>query len=164
MKKHFIIILSILILFTINTNGQNLLLVGEKSYPCTDTYVLESNSNKHYVNHLSLVFAKDGNSPLIGVRTETVNVQIREKVIIYLDDSSVISLTDNGLSDYVDKITSSVYLLTEEDLNKIKNSNINTIRFTLLDEYGTEGAFGGNFSATNKSKIDFSKIISEFFE
>jgi len=164
MKKHLIIILPILILFTINVIGQNLLLVGEKSYLSTESYVLEANSDKIWINDLSLVFAKDGNSPLIGIRTETENVQISGKVIIYLDDGSVISLTDNGLSDYVDKITSSVYLLSEGDLNKIKNSNINTVRFTLLDKSGTEGTFGGNFSATNKSKIDFPKIISRFFE
>jgi len=163
MKKQ-IIILSSLILFTISAKGQNLFLIGEKSFPCTKSYVLNSNSNKFFINNLSLVFSKGKNSALIGVRTETENVQIREKLIIYLDDSTVISLTNNGLFDYVDKITSSVYLISQEDLNKMKNSNINTIRYTLLNERGSEGAFGGNFSASNNSKIDFSKIVSEFFK
>ncbi len=156
MKKNFIILWTV-ILFTIGAKGQNLFFVGEKSYPCTESYVLHSNSNKFFINDLNLVFAKDKNSPLIGVRTKTENVQISGKLIIYLDDGTVISLTDSGFFDYVDKITSSVYLLSEEDLDKMKKSNINTIRFTLLDEYGSEGAFGGNFSATNKSKIHFSK-------
>lgn len=163
MKKHFIIILSVSIFFTINTIGQNLLLVDENSFLSSDSYILESNSNQNYIKDLEIVFAKDGNSPLIALKTTTLDVQIRGKIIIYLDNAAVISLVHNGLSDYVDKITSSVYLLSKNDLDKLKNSNINTIRFTLLDRYGNEGAFGGNFSAANKSNINFPSIITEFF-
>ncbi len=164
MKKTLLIIVGSLFI-TMTASGQKLFLIGEHSYPCTETFTLQPNSDEYYINDLNVLFAKDGNKALLGVCTKTVDVLIRGKLIIYLEDGTVISLTDGGIFDYVDKIASAGYYLTIDDLNKLKSSNIFRIRYTLEDEYGDLGTFGGNFSASNsgRSSIDFPTIIAEFY-
>lgn len=146
--------------------GQNLFLIGEQSYPCTETFTLQSNSDEFYINDLNVLFAKDGKAALIAVSTKTEDVLIRGKLVIYLDDGMVLTSTDQGNYDYVDKIASAVYDLTDEELDKMRNSNIKTVRYALENEYGNASAFGGNFSASNKggSKVDFPVIISDFLK
>ena len=154
-------------LFAIYTlSGQNLFLIGESSYPSSETFALQSNSDLWYVSDLSVVFAKGEGTPLFAVKTKTPDLVIRGKLMIYLDDASVIVLNDRGNYDYVDQIASAVYYLTKEDLNKLESSNINTIRYSLVYVDGYDSPYDGNYSASNKSRsrIDFPTIISEFFE
>ncbi len=157
-----LLILIVLMSVSFTANGQNLFFIGDKSYPSTEIYSLEANSNN--VNDLNVAFVKDANSEFVGVRTKIPNDQFHGRLIIYLDDGTVISLEDQEIRDYVDGIASAVYLLQNDDLIKMKNSNINTIRYSLLDEGGFESAWSGNFSSSNKSNIDFSAIVAEFFE
>jgi len=161
MKKG-ITILTMILTFTLN--GQNLFFIGEKSFLSTENYSLKANSDKNYINDLDVKFAKDKNSKLIALSTKTLDVQFRGNLIIYLDDGTVITTSQVGIFDYVDKIALAVYYLTDEELDKMKKSNINTIRYSLKNEYGDDGTFGGNFTASNKSKIDFPDVISNFYK
>jgi hypothetical protein len=165
MNKILIIVTATLFI-TLTAKGQDLFLIGEQSYPCTKTFTLKSNSDEFYINDLNVLFAKDGKAALFGVSTKTKDVLIRGKLIIYLDDGTVITLTDKGNYNYVDKIASAVYYLTNEELSKMKSSNIKAVRYTLEREDGMASPFGGNFSASNKgpSKIDFTAIVSGFFK
>lgn len=150
---------------TQTAKGQNLFFIGENSYPCSETVKLQPNSNKFFIKELNVLFGKDEEKALFIVNTETQDVLIRDSTIIYLDDGTVITLTDIRNYDYVDKIASTVYYINDSDLNKLKNSNINTVRYTLVNEYGLSNAFGGNFSASNKGKSsDFPAIVSDFFD
>ena len=164
--KRILIILTATLVIALTAKGQNLFFIGENSYPCTETFTLQSNSDEYYINDLNVLFAKDGKTALFVVSTETIDVLIRGKLVIYLDDGTVITLTDKGNYDYVDKIASAVYYLTNEELNKMKNSNINTVRYSLEEEDNGVTPFGGNFSASNKGnpKIDLPALVSEFFE
>lgn len=146
--------------------GQNLFLVGERSFSCTETYTLESNSDEFYINDLKIVFGKNGETSIIGLSTKTENTVIRGTLIIYLEDGAVISLADTGIYDYVDKIAYSVYYLSYIDLEKIKTSNILKIRYTLEKEDGLETPFGGNFSASNtgRTKIDFHSVVGKYYD
>lgn len=162
--KKILIILTVTLFISQTAKGQNLFFIGENSYPCTVAFKLESDSDEYYINDLNVLFAKDENKALIAVSTETTDVLIRGKLIIYLDDGTVISLIDKGIFDYVNKVASAVYYLANEELGKMKNSNIFSIRYSLENEYGYAGAFGGNFSASNRSKIDFPALILDFFE
>lgn len=117
---------------------------------------------------MNIALAKDGTTGLIIVSTKTAStVLIREKLIIYLDDGTVISCIDRGNNDQVDYIATAVYYLTEGDLRKMKKSNINTLKYTLKSETDRliNKMNGGNYSASNKgsSRIDFPALITEFF-
>ncbi len=164
--KKFLIFLTASLLIALTAKGQNLFFIEEHSYPCSETFSLQSNSDLWYINDLDVVFAKDGNAALFAVSTKTPDLVIRGKLMIYLDDGSVITLNDRGNYDYVDQIASSVYSLTNEELNKLKTSNINTVRYTLVAVDGLGSSYEGNYSASNRegSKIDFPAMVSEFYE
>lgn len=148
-------------------NGQNFAFIGENSYPSTEKYTLQSNSNKKDIGNLNLVFAKDGTTSLIVVSSNLTDVvKIAKKLIIYLDDGTVISCTDRGINDNVDDVAISAYHLTTTELSKMKNSNINTVRFEIVCPIcGAHNYWEGVYSASNKgsSITDFTKVIQSFF-
>lgn len=165
--KEQLILLVLSIMISITTKGQNFVFIGESSYPSTEQYSLESNSDKENINDLKLVFAKEGPNALIVVSSKLTDVvKIAEKIIIYLDDGTVISCVDRGLNDNVDDIAITAYYLTTSELSKLKRSNINTIRYEIVCPVcGPFNSWEGTYSASNKesSKTDFTKIVAEFY-
>ena len=166
--KRILLLVILAISFSLETNGQNLVFIGENSYPSTETFSLQSNSDDDYINDLKLVFAKDGDKVLLVVSSKLAStVRISEKLIIYLDDGTVITCIDKGIKDNVDDIAISADHLTSEELNKLKKSNINTIRYIIkCAECLANPLYEGNYSASNKgsSKTDFTKVVSEFYD
>ena len=163
-----ILLITLALSYAAIINGQNFAFIGENSYPSTEKFTLQSNSDKEDIGDLNLVFAKDGTTSLIVVSSKLTNVvKIAEKLIIYLDDGTVISCTDRGINDNVDDIAISAYHLTTAELSKMKNSNINTIRYEIVCPIcGPFNSWEGVFSASNKgsSKTDFTKDIKSFFK
>lgn len=166
--KRILILVILAITFTIDTNGQNLVFIGENSFPSTETFTLPSNSDSDFINDLNLVFAKDGEKGLLVVSSKLVStVRISGKLIIYLNDGTVITCIDKGINDNVDDIATSVYYLTNEELAKMKKSNINTVRYEIkCAECLSNPIYEGNYSASNKgsSETDFTTVISDFFK
>jgi formyltetrahydrofolate synthetase len=167
MKRLFILVI-LSISFSITTNGQNLVFIGENSYQGTETFTLQSNSDDDYIPDLSLVFAKGGEGGLLIVSSKLVStVRISGKLIVYLDDGTVITCIDKSIKDNVDEIATSAYYLTNVDLDKLKKSNINTIRYMIkCAECLANPLYEGNYSASNKgsSKTDFTKVTSDFYK
>ncbi len=165
--KKTLIFLTATLFITLTTTGQDFFFIGENSYPCTETFTLKSNSDDPDVDDLSILFGKDGTKGVFLVSTKTVStVRISEKLIIYLDDGTVISCIDKGINDNVDDITSSAYYLTDEELIKMKNSNINKVRYEIRCAECFMSPMEGTFSASNKgnSRTDFPAVITEFFK
>jgi len=123
--KNVLIYLTAAMFNTIIAEGQNLFFIGEQCYPSSETFRLQSNSNEYHRNDLNVLFAKDGERTLFVASTGAYTVFFRGKLIIYLDDPTVITLAD-GSYDYVDNIASAAYYLPTEELRKMIKSNINT--------------------------------------
>jgi hypothetical protein len=151
MKKILIILTSTLFI-SLPANGQNLFFMDEESYPFTESFTLQANSDKGY--DLNVFFAKEGTTELIAVSTiSNTGVTFSGKLIIYLNDGTVITCIDRGKTEHVDNSAKAIYSLTNEELNKIKESKINTIRYTLKCAPCFFGDFSleeGNWSASNK--------------
>jgi hypothetical protein len=166
MKKLLILVI-LFSPFSMTTNGQKFVFIGENSYQSTDNYTLKSNSDDENINDLMLVFANDGANALIVVSSKLTGVvKIAEKLIIYLDDGTVIPCIARGINDNVDDIASSAYSLNKAELDKIKSSNINTIRYQIVCPIcGPYNSWEGTYSASNNgsSNIDFTKVIAEFY-
>tara|TARA_R110000764_G_scaffold225295_1_gene314715 strand:+ start:8941 stop:9849 length:909 start_codon:yes stop_codon:yes gene_type:complete len=157
MKKIPIILISMLFI-TLTANGQNLFFLGENSYPCTEPFALQSNLDDG--EDLNILFAKDEATAVIAVTTKSSlqGTIISGKLIIYLDDGTVITCMDRGESYYVDDTAKAVYSLTNEQVNKMKNSNINSVGYT-LKIYDIKEV---NRSASNKG-ISTKDLIAKFF-
>ena len=155
--KKLIIILTATVFITLTAKGQNLFLIGENSYPCTKPLELKSNSPNG--NDLTILFAKDGTTGgLFAVSTKSeYQGRLYGKLIIYLDDGTVITFNDSESSDRVDELAKAVYSLTNKDLIKMKNSNINTVRYTISN----------NISISNRSVLNNANntktLITNFF-
>ena len=166
--KRILILVIFAITYAIETNGQNLVFIGENSFPSTETFTLLSNSDSDFINDLNLVFAKDGTKGLLVVSSKLVStVRISGKLIIYLNDGTVITCFDKGINDNVDDIATSAYYLTNEELAKMKKNNINTVRYEIkCVECLANPIYEGNYSASNKgsSETDFTTVIREFFK
>ena len=161
-----LILLSATLFITLSANGQNFFFIGEKSYQCTEAFTLKTNSSTSYIDDLKVLLAKDRTTGVFIVSTKTAStVRISGKLIIYLDDGTVISCIDRGIKDNVDDIASSAYQLTNVELAKMKNSNINTVRYEIKCAECISVLAEGNYSASNKgnSKTDFPAIINEFY-
>ena len=79
------------LLLGLTANGQNYFFIGERSFPCTESFILKSNSKKPYVNDLIVRFGKDGAKGIILVSIKTVStVRISGKLNNYLDNGTVI--------------------------------------------------------------------------
>ncbi|MDN5215241.1 hypothetical protein QQ020_24395 [Fulvivirgaceae bacterium BMA12] len=165
--KKILIFLYTTLFYTITANGQNFFFINEESYSCSETFTLQSNSDDPDVNDLNVILAKDGTTAIFIVSTKIVStVRISGKLIIYLDDGTVISCIDRGIKDNVDDIASTAYQLTNEELGKMKKSNINTVRYEIKCAECLINLYEGNYTASNKgsSKTDFPVLISDFFE
>lgn len=166
--KKILILVFLAITYTININGQNLVFIGENNFPNSKTFTLQSNSDSDRIQDLNLVLVKDGTKRLLVVSAKLVRtVRISGKLIIYLNDGTVITCVDKGINDNVDDIATSAYYLTIEELAKMKKINVNTIRYKIkCAECLSNPLYEGNYSASNKgsSKTDFTTVISEFFK
>lgn len=154
MLKFLTVVISLLFA-NLTTKGQNLFLIDEKSYPCTNAIVLKSNSEGG--EDLQVFIAKDGKAGLFAVSTiSRIRQEFAGKLIIYLEDGTVLTCNDIDASEEVDDRAIALYSLTDEQLNKLKSSNIHTVKYTLVffDEV--------KYSASNHG-IKTNTLISEFF-
>ena len=163
-----ILTLFLSIFFLIKTQGQNLVFIGEQSFPCTENFILKSNSASERIDDLNIVLAKDEMKNLIVVSTKLVRtVRISGKLIIYLKDGNVITCIDKGIKDNVDDVAITAYYLTSQEISKMKKSNIHSIRYEIkCEECYSNPLYEGNYSASNKerSSIDFTTVTQEFFK
>ena len=166
--RQSLLILTLVVACVVNGSAQNFTFIGENSYPSTERFELQSNSDKEEISNLNLVFAKDGISPMIIVSSKLTDVvKIANQLIIYLYDGTVISCTDRGINDNVDDVATSAYRLTPSEISKMKKSNINTVRYEIVCPIcGVFNIWEGVYSASNKesSKTDFTKVVERFFE
>ena len=166
--KRILLIITLVLAFPIYTIAQNFTFIGENSYSSTERFVLQSNSDKEDIGDLNVVFAKDEETALVIVSLKLTDfVKIANKLIIYLDDGTVVSCIDRGINDNVDDVATSAYRLTSSEVGRMKKSNINSVRFEIVCPIcGPFNLWEGVYSASNKgsSKTDFTEVVEQFFE
>ncbi|NGP77496.1 hypothetical protein G3570_12685 [Balneolaceae bacterium YR4-1] len=162
--RRFITIVVVILFVSLSANGQNLLLIGEHSYPSTESYTLKSNSS--FASNLNVLFAREGETAFFSVNTKSIqDLEISGKLIIYLDDGTVITLKEKE-NDLVDNISKALYRLSDEDLSHLQNSNINTVRYSLEYEQGESHPNTGSYTASNKgeTKVNFPALVIDFYQ
>lgn len=158
MKKYFIL-LYLMIQFINENNGQDLFFIGEKSYPSSHEVGLTSISEHPYEHSIYVQIAKDGENALfvINISSESILFEdwaVGDNLLIYLDNGTVITCKDKKKYDHVNNISTTVYYLTKSELEKIKISNINTLRYNIICKVCTPSSRLVNaFTATNSKNI-----------
>jgi len=102
------------------------------------------------------------------------SVRIAGDILIYLTDGTVITCIDRKIFDLADDMATTVYYLTKTELEKMTQSNLKTIRFSLKCFDCFSSTEEGNFTASNKSSIidyhsesvpvDVPELIKQLFD
>ena len=166
MKRLFFLMI-LAICFTFDINGQNLVFLGDRSFPSSETYTLKSNSQGQGFDDLRIVFARDGKGKRLVINSRlSSSFEIGSNLIVYLNDGEVITPLDVSMNDHVDGVFIAAYGLSDGDIAKMKNSNIHTIRYEIKYDrtgFGLEHSSTRSASNTGKHKTDFTEVISNFF-
>ena len=139
--------------------SQNLTFIGENSYPSTIEFEFENDKE-----NLFITFLKDNDNIMAMIKTkdeyDVFKPTIDGKMIIYLDNGKVISSSTPNYKDYVDYFCISIYPLNKSDIDNIINSNINSIRYAIVDKYEKIA----NRVASNTANSPVNKSLKEFIK
>ena len=153
MKK----IIILLIFIPLISFSQNLTFIGENSYQSSEEFDFDN-----WENDLFVTFLKDNDKIMVMLKTLDVldykNPSINGKMLVYLDDGKVLSVSKPTYRDYVDNFCISIYPLTKSDVDAIINSNINSIRYALDDKYDDIR----NRVATNVAGYPINNTLKDF--
>lgn len=153
--------------------SQNVLFIGNKTYPSTDPFILKSNKEWDGFD-LNVSIAKMEESAIIVLSANVFDcyVRIYGKILIYLEDGNVITCIDRAKFDCVDGKTTTLYSLNKTEINQLKISNIHTIRFSLKCVGCISSSAEGDYSVSNngnqegnlkKEKANVPNLIENLF-
>lgn len=153
----FFLLLVAGLLNQLTSYGQPLFIIGDRSYPCTTVMTFESNAEHAY--DLDVVIAKEGEFGYVGVSRKYPGKgeKLAGKLIIVLENGTVITCNEIELSEKVDDRAIALYPLTMDQLSKLKKINIHTINYTMIHDEEE------NFSASNTS-VKTNEFINALFD
>lgn len=149
----------------------NKIFIGEKIYDATEVFEVRSQSLPFNKIHLQIVKVTNSSAFIIFKKNAICNVHISSNsrpiggtTFIYLEDNSIIKLIDRGKFDCANNTFSIIYNLTSSEIDKLKKSNIHSIRLhSLLFNEVTDAQIIkhddplGNFIKTDEG-VDFEKV------
>lgn len=127
--KHLYNILLFICLAT-NAHSQNNIYVGTAKFNATYTWTFEINGG-WIQGDGEVTFAKRTGGGMLLVSVKDFNGNIKGDLFVYLQDGSVIKCIDRNIKDNVDHYSMAVYYLTTSEIEKLKKSDIDDIRFTV---------------------------------
>ena len=151
------------ILFCINTNAQNYIYKGSQQFEATSSWRFSLNAS-YWTTNPEITIAKHGNGGylMLSIVVPSKDDYIKGNLTIILDDGSIIKCVDKGLKDYVDNTSTKLYNLTMPEIEKMKNSRINKIRFNIYRDRGNymQGEYQP-FTASNIKNSLYFTVPSE---
>ena len=131
MYKFLILTISIF-LANQTVNGQPYFMVEKRIYPSTKVITFKPNADYSYA--LDVIFARQNEFGFVGVSRyfSSKGEKFTGKLIMHLEDESVITCTEFEFSETVDDRTKALYPLTDDQLDKLKKSSIHTINYTMI--------------------------------
>ena len=94
-----------------------------------------------------------GGTLKLAVETNDTTFIISGTVYIYLGDSSIIICSDKGIRESVGNQVISYYSLSTLEMNKLKKTDIQSLRFNITGNRKKFSSPTGNFTALNKKKF-----------
>lgn len=141
--------------------GQGTFFIGNKTYPCSDELLVRD--SRCFVK-LSIRVIKDDKKAFLAIKESSLisgyggssfpeEGKIKGKVLLYLDDNTIITLIDRGKYDKVNGVYTTIYNLTESEVNRLCTTNIFAIRYSqIVNPYGEPEAISLD-NADCKSQI-----------
>lgn len=148
------IVLLLLFLFTSAVKSQETLRYKEsKPYKATNTwnFICE---NYAFSDGIQLQIAKTEKGGVLKLALETSNPAylISGTVYIYFTDNTFIICSDKGIRENTTTKMVSFYLLSPLEMNALKRTDIQSIRFTVKGKESKFNSQIGNFTASNSKE------------
>lgn len=164
--KTRVLFFSIFLSINVVSFSQNTFFIGDKSYPCTEEFYMRSLIG-FYMEYNGVDFkieetcgvkikiVKNETQGFFVISTPVNNNanRIVGKLLIYLEDGTVISCVDRGIYDCVDDITTTVYYLSSLEIQQMKNSDIRSIRFSFKSNNNYTNSVIENYTASFPYKL-----------
>jgi hypothetical protein len=159
-----------LLLFCNISFTQNSIYIGTKTYRATQEWQFTIENGFPEIGNATITFAKNGTNGFLMISVDTHH-PLKGNVMIYLDNGAAILCNDTKMKDMHDGLTIGIYNLTSSEIVKMKNSNISSIRvsvleysidmysFTIKNYYKEKLEYGGSFNMHNTTASDISKLM-----
>jgi len=144
--------LTYLIIFMFLTNfafSQNTIFIGTKSYSATKWWnFLNAGVYESWLPNstLSVCFVKSSSGGMLVFSAESLysDYNIGGKIMIYMNDGSVISLNNRISKDHADRHSTVIYSLNGTQITNLKTNDILQIRYSIISQYTKDGYTAGN--------------------
>ena len=113
--------------------GSSQIYIGNTKYKSTKTYYFtQDGGGLQSFSPLEVTIAKNGSKGLIMLSMPSIEGKLRKSLTIFLNDGTRIFCSDRNIFDDINDQTLGVWYLNSDDIQKMKSSNINKIRYTIL--------------------------------
>ena len=119
-----------------------------------------------YSSKLKVQIAKAENSAILklSIDTSNENLYIGNKILIVLNDGNLIYCADKNMREGLGKEKATYYLLTNFEINQLKKSDIENIRFQIIGNESKFSSKTGYFSATKKQPLEENEIKNDYIK
>jgi hypothetical protein len=151
--------------FTLGISAQETLKFKNKVYDASSIWNFYCDEYA-YSSKLKVQIAKAENSAILklSIDTSNENLYIGNKILIVLNDGNLIYCADKNIREGLSKEKATYYFLTNFEINQLKKSDIENIRFQIIGNESKFSSKTGYFSASkkqafeeNENKIDIVK-------
>lgn len=156
MKKNLLILL-ITIMSALNLNAQNYIYHGDNQYESTSTWTFKLNG-QYSTDVIELTIAKHSNGGylMLSIEVPTNGIELVGTVYVFLENGSIIKCTDKNIKDYVDNKAIALYNYTMDEIEKLKESHISKIRFSMNTSE--------SFTADNENQVSMKESLEKINE
>ncbi|KIA86207.1 hypothetical protein [Flavobacterium sp. AED] len=145
------VLLILLIMVTFSATSQELLSFKGRSYHATNSldFICE---NYALTGIAAIQIAKTENGGILKLAVATTNptFNISGVVYVYLTDNTIIICSDKGIRENIENKIVSYYTFSPLEMNKMKITDIQSIRFNIKGNASKFSSQIGNFTAVNR--------------
>lgn len=122
-----------------------------KQYPATTSWdFICENYALTGITKVQIAKTDKGGTLKLAMETTDPAFNISGTVYIYLSDSSIIVCTDKGIRENIGNQIISYYTFSSIEMNKLKKTDIQSLRFNITGNQKKFSSQIGNFTALNK--------------
>ena len=123
--------------------SQNIIFIGDNSYPATQTWFFEGNGSQfqYYAKDASIQVGRKGTTGVLLISTLCYSAAsgIKGSINIYLSNGDRVTLSTVIAKDFVDSYSNVIYNLSSENITKLMQNDIQVIRFNTASGGSLEG-------------------------
>ena len=111
---------------------------GETRYTSTSEWNFDCEACSVFHPSLGVTVGKREGGGLLMLSVEVLSTHdfIKRPVYLYLADESLIKCADRGIRDYADKHSKAIFYFTDEEMGRLAQVDVSSIRFSVANEFG----------------------------